>query len=89
MVKTLILIRDIIIYIGMLAGLFLIGYVRVSFSSRQKKPASATATPFLTPRQKKSSVPLDYDEREKKLRKTAIIILVITVALALIPTRYL
>ncbi len=73
MVKTLILIRDIIMYIGMLVGLFLIGYVRVSFSSRQKK----------------SSVPLDYDEREKKLRKTAIIILVITVALALIPTRYL
>ena len=60
-------------YIGMLVGLFLIGYVRVSFSSRQKK----------------TSVPLDYDEREKKLRKTAIIILVITVALALIPTRYL
>ncbi|MBQ9425759.1 MAG: hypothetical protein IJU42_07455 [Erysipelotrichaceae bacterium] len=73
MVKTLILIRDIIMYIGMLVGLFLIGYVRVSFSSRQKK----------------TSVPLDYDEREKKLRKTAIIILVITVALALIPTRYL
>ena len=60
-------------YAGMLVGLYLIGYVRVSFSSRQKK----------------SSVPLDYDEREKKLRKTAIIILVITVALALIPTRYL
>ena len=60
-------------YAGMLVGLFLIGYVRVSFSSRQKK----------------TSVPLDYDEREKKLRKTAIIILVITVALALIPTRYL
>jgi uncharacterized membrane protein affecting hemolysin expression len=73
MVKTLILIRDIIMYAGMLVGLFLIGYVRVSFSSRQKK----------------TSVPLDYDEREKKLRKTAIIILVITVALALIPTRYL
>ena len=73
MVKTLIIIRDIIMYIGMLVGLFLIGYVRVSFSSRQKK----------------TSVPLDYDEREKKLRKTAIIILVITVALALIPTRYL
>ena len=72
MVKTLILIRDVLMYIGMLVGLYMIGYVRVSFSSRQKKSPN---------------VPLDYNDRERKMRKIAIVILVITVALALIPTR--
>ncbi|MBQ8068851.1 MAG: hypothetical protein IJ201_10995 [Solobacterium sp.] len=74
MIKTLILIRDIVMYIGALTGLFLIGYVRVLFSTRQKQ----------TP-----NVQLDYNEKEKKLRKTAIIILIVSVALALIPTNYL
>lgn len=74
MIKTLILIRDIVMYIGALTGLFLIGYVRVLFSTRQKQ----------TP-----NVQLDYNEREKKLRKLAIIILIVSVALALIPTNYL
>ena len=71
MIKTLILIRDIVMYIGALTGLFLIGYVRVLFSTRQKQ----------TP-----NVQLDYNEKEKKLRKLAIIILIVSVALALIPT---
>ena len=74
MIKTLILIRDIVMYIGALTGLFLIGYIRVLFSTRQKQ----------TP-----NVQLDYNEKEKKLRKTAIIILIVSVALALIPTNYL
>ena len=74
MIKTLILIRDIVMYIGALTGLFLIGYVRVLFSTRQKQ----------TP-----NVQLDYNEREKKLRKLAITILIVSVALALIPTNYL
>ncbi len=74
MIKTLILIRDIVMYIGALTGLFLIGYVRVLFSTRQKQ----------TP-----NVQLDYNEKEKKLRKLAIIILIVSVALALIPTNYL
>ena len=74
MIKTLILIRDIVMYIGMLVGIFLIGYVRVSFSSRQKKSPN---------------VALNYNEKELKLRKIAIVILVITIILALIPTRYL
>ena len=74
MIKILVMIRDIIMYIGMFVGLFMIGYVRVSFSSRQK----------LSP-----NTPLDYNEKESKLRKIARIILIITVALALIPTRNL
>ena len=71
-IKTLVLIRDILMYIGMFVGIFMIGYVRVSFSNRQKKSPN---------------VALNYSEKEMKLRKIAIIILVITVALALIPTR--
>ncbi|MBE6010772.1 MAG: hypothetical protein E7236_08965 [Lachnospiraceae bacterium] len=74
MIKTLILIRDIVMYIGGLTGLFLIGYVRVLFSTRQKQMPN---------------VQLDYNEKEKKLRKIAIIILIVTVVLALIPTNYL
>ncbi len=74
MVKTLVLIRDVLMYAGMLIGMFLIGYVRVSFSERQKKSPQ---------------VALDYNDKERKLRKAGIIILVITVALALIPTRNL
>ena len=73
MIKTLVMIRDIVMCIGALIGMFLIGYVRVSFSTRQQK----------------TKTPLDYNEKERKLRKIAIIILVITMALALIPTRYL
>ena len=61
-------------YIGMFVGIYLIGYVRVSFSNRQKKSPN---------------VALGYNEKELRLRKIAIIILVITVALALIPTRNL
>ena len=71
-IKTLVLIRDILMYIGMFVGIFMIGYVRVSFSNRQKKSPN---------------VALNYSEKELKLSKIAIIILVITVALALIPTR--
>ncbi len=74
MIKTLILIRDIVMYIGALTGLFLIGYVRVLFSTRQKQMPD---------------VQLDYNEKEKKLRKIAVIILIASVALALIPTNYL
>lgn len=74
MIKTLVLIRDVLMYVGMLIGMFLIGYVRVSFSERQKKSPQ---------------VALDYNDKERKLRKAGIIILVITVALALIPTRNL
>ncbi len=61
-------------YIGSLTGLFLIGYVRVSFSTRQKNSPN---------------VQLEYNEKEQKLRKIGIIILVISVALALIPTKNL
>ena len=74
MIKTLVLIRDVLMYAGMLIGMFLIGDVRVSFSERQKKSPQ---------------VALDYNDKERKLRKAGIIILVITVALALIPTRNL
>ena len=74
MIKTLVLIRDVLMYAGILIGMFLIGYVRVSFSERQKKSPQ---------------VALDYNDKERKLRKAGIIILVITVALALIPTRNL
>ena len=74
MIKTLVLIRDVLMYAGMLIGMFLIGYVRVSFSERQKKSPQ---------------VALDYNDKERKLRKAGIIILVITVALALMPTRNL
>ncbi len=74
MIKTLVLIRDVLMYAGMLIGMFLIGYVRVSFSERQKKSPQ---------------IALDYNDKERKLRKAGIIILVITVALALIPTRNL
>ena len=74
MIKTLVLIRDVLMYAGMLIVMFLIGYVRVSFSERQKKSPQ---------------VALDYNDKERKLRKAGIIILVITVALALIPTRNL
>ena len=74
MIRTLILIRDILMYIGALVGMFLLGYVRVHFSTRQQKTAQVLT---------------EYNEKERKLRKIAIIILVITVALALIPTRYL
>ena len=74
MIKTLVLFRDVLMYAGMLIGMFLIGYVRVSFSERQKKSPQ---------------IALDYNDKERKLRKAGIIILVITVALALIPTRNL
>ncbi len=57
-------------YIGALVGVFLIGYIRVTFSERQKKSPN---------------VPLYYNEKELKLRKLGIIILVITMALAAIP----
>ncbi|MBR4422440.1 MAG: hypothetical protein IKS69_07900 [Erysipelotrichaceae bacterium] len=73
MIKTLVMIRDIVMCIGALIGMFLIGYVRVSFSTRQQK----------------TKTPLDYNDKERKLRKIAIIILAITMALALIPTRNL
>ena len=73
MIKVLVTIRDILMYIGAFIGIFMIGYVRVSFSTRQQK----------------TSIPLQYNEKEIKLRKTAIVILVITIILALIPTRYL
>ena len=73
MIKVLVTIRDILMYIGAFIGIFMIGYVRVSFSTRQQK----------------TSIPLQYNEKEIKLRKTAIVILAITIILALIPTRYL
>ena len=74
MVISILLIRDILMYIGMLIGVTLIGYVRVSFSTRQKKSPN---------------VALDYNEKEFKLRKLGIIILVVTVALAAIPEAWL
>ena len=70
MVISLLLIRDVLMYIGALVGVFLIGYIRVTFSERQKKSPN---------------VPLYYNEKELKLRKLGIIILVITMALAAIP----
>ena len=70
MVISLLLIRDVLMYIGALVGVFLIGYIRVTFSERQKKSPN---------------VPLNYNEKELKLRKLGIIILVITMALAAIP----
>ena len=70
MVISLLLIRDILMYIGALVGVFLVGYIRVTFSERQKKSPN---------------VPLYYNEKELKLRKLGIIILVITMALAAIP----
>ncbi len=73
MASKLFLIRDILMYIGALVGIFLIGYIRVSFSTRQKKSPST---------------PLQYNEKELFLRKTAIVILAITIVLALIPTRW-
>ncbi|MCR4855482.1 MAG: hypothetical protein K5908_04870 [Erysipelotrichaceae bacterium] len=73
MASKLFLIRDILMYIGALVGIFLIGYIRVSFSTRQKKSPNT---------------PLQYNEKELFLRKTAIVILAITIVLALIPTRW-
>ena len=71
---SLISIRDIIMYIGALIGVFLIGYIRVSFSERQKKSPN---------------VALNYNEKELRLRKIAIAILVITLLLAAIPQSFL
>ncbi len=71
---SLIAIRDIIMYIGALIGVFLIGYIRVSFSERQKKSPN---------------VALTYNEKELRLRKIAIAILVITLLLAAIPQSFL
>ncbi len=70
MANSLYLIRDIIMYIGTFVGLAIICYVRVSFSERQKKSPA---------------VMLDYNEKEARLRKIGIVILVISVMLALIP----
>ncbi|MBQ6335276.1 MAG: hypothetical protein IJI46_09430 [Erysipelotrichaceae bacterium] len=70
MAKTLYLIRDILMYAGCVIGISMIGYVRVHFSNRQKK----------TP-----NTPLDYNQMELRLRKTAIVILAITIVLAMIP----
>ena len=58
MIKTLVLIRDVLMYAGMLIGMFLIGYVRVSFSERQKKSPQ---------------VALDYNDKERKLRKAGLL----------------
>ena len=66
-------IRDIFMFLGMIIGISMIGYVRVSFSTRQKK----------------TTVPLQYNEKEQRLRKIAIVILVITLILAFIPVKYL
>ena len=71
---SLINIRDIVMYIGALIGIFLIGYIRVTFSERQKKSPNVSLT---------------YTEKELKLRKIAIIILVITLLLAAIPKSFL
>ena len=74
MVISLLLIRDILMYIGMVVGISIICYVRVSFSTRQKKSPH---------------VALDYNEKELKLRRIGRIILIITVALACIPWEWL
>ena len=71
---SLINIRDIVMYIGALIGIFLIGYIRVTFSERQKKSPNVSLT---------------YNEKELKLRKIAVIILVITLLLAAIPKSFL
>lgn len=71
---SLINIRDIIMYVGALIGIFLIGFVRVTFSERQKKSPN---------------VSLNYNEKELKLRKIGIIILVVTLLLAAIPQSFL
>lgn len=71
---SLINIRDIIMYIGALIGIFLIGFVRVTFSERQKKSPN---------------VSLNYNEKELRLRKIGIIILVVTLLLAAIPQSFL
>ena len=70
MAKNLYMIRDILMYIGTIVGLTIICYVRVSFSSRQKKSPG---------------VMLDYNEKEARLRKIGIAVLVISILLALIP----
>ena len=67
---SLINIRDTLMYIGALIGIFLIGYIRVSFSERQKKSPN---------------VSLAYNEKELRLRKIGIAILVVTLLLAAIP----
>ncbi len=61
-------------YIGTFVGIAMIGYVRVSFTTRQ---------------QKSPGTELDYNDKEKALRKAAIIILAVSIALALIPTKNL
>lgn len=61
-------------YIGALIGIFLIGFVRVTFSERQKKSPN---------------VSLNYNEKELRLRKIGIIILVVTLLLAAIPQSFL
>lgn len=66
------MIRDIIMYICAPIGLFCIGYVRVSYSSRYKKNPTITG----------------YDEKEKKIRTIGIVFLVIALALAAIPAKY-
>ena len=71
---SLINIRDIIMYVGALIGIFLIGFVRVTFSERQKKSPN---------------VSLNYNEKELRLRKIGIIILVVTLLLAAIPQSFL
>ncbi|MBO7676945.1 MAG: hypothetical protein J6S49_05485 [Erysipelotrichaceae bacterium] len=67
---SLINIRDTLMYIGALIGIFLIGYIRVSFSERQKKSPNVSLT---------------YNEKELRLRKIGIAILVVTLLLAAIP----
>ena len=71
--KTIVLIRDILMYVGAVTGTCMIAYVRISFTSRQQK----------------SPVALQYNERELKFRKIAIIILAITIVLTLIPVKYI
>ena len=65
-------IRDIIMYLTAFPGLALLCYVRLNYMNRIK----------LHPDQ------VDYTEKEAKLRKLAIILMVIGVALALIPAKY-
>jgi len=66
------MIRDILMFIFGFGGIGLLCYVRVHFTNRQQK----------------SSEPLDYNEQEAKLRKIAIALIIIGVALALIPAKY-
>lgn len=70
MLETIFKIKDIIMVICGLIGMFLVGYIRVSFSTRQQK----------TP-----EVQLDYNDKEKKLRRIAIILLAMALVLAAIP----